>query len=47
VLILLYPVEDFRESSRRINTIRRLYREAFQQQSVLRVDDPFAVRVSF
>jgi hypothetical protein len=47
VLILLYPVEDFRESSRRINTIRRLYREAFDQQSVLRVDDPFAVRVSF
>jgi hypothetical protein len=47
VLILLYPVEDFRESSRRINAIRRLYREAFQQESVLRVDDPFAVRVSF
>jgi hypothetical protein len=47
VLILLYPVEDFRESSRRINTIRRLYRQAFQQESVLRVDDPFAVRVSF
>ncbi len=47
VLILLYPVEDFRESSRKINTIRRLYREAFQQESVLRVDDPFAVRVSF
>jgi len=47
VLILLYPVEDFRESSRRINTIRRLYRMEFQQESVLRVDDPFAVRVSF
>jgi hypothetical protein len=47
VLILLYPVEDFRESSRKINTIRRLYREQFDQQSVLRADDPFAVRVSF
>ena len=47
VLILLYPVESFRESSRRINMIRRLYREEFQQESVLRVDDPFAVRVSF
>ena len=47
VLILLYPVEDFRQASRRINTIRRLYLEEFQQESVLRVDDPFAVRVSF
>jgi hypothetical protein len=47
VLILLYPVEDFRQASRRINTIRRLYLEQFQQESVLRVDDPFAVRVSF
>ena len=47
VLILLYPLEDFRESSRKINAIRRLYRQKFQQQSVLRADDPFAVRVSF
>jgi hypothetical protein len=47
LLILLYPVEDFRVSSRRIEVIRRLYKEAFQQESVLRVDDPFAVRVSF
>jgi hypothetical protein len=47
VLILLHPVEDFRENSRRINAIRRLYRQQFQQESVLRVDDPFAVRVSF
>jgi hypothetical protein len=47
VLILLYDLESFRESSRKINTIRRLYREQFDQESVLRVDDPFAVRVSF
>jgi uncharacterized protein DUF3574 len=47
VLILLHPLEDFRENSRKINTIRRLYRMQFQQESVLRVDDPFAVRVSF
>jgi hypothetical protein len=47
LLILLYPVQDFRVSDRRIEVIRRLYKEAFQQESVLRVDDPLAVRVSF
>jgi len=47
LLILLYPLESFRESSRKINAIRRLYKMQFQQESVLRVDDPFAVRVSF
>jgi hypothetical protein len=47
VLILLYPIEDFRESSRKINVIRERYKDQFQQESVLRVDDPFAVRVSF
>jgi hypothetical protein len=47
VLILLYPVEVFRDSSKKINAIRRLYKEQFQQESVLRVDDPLAVRVSF
>jgi hypothetical protein len=47
VLILLYDLESFRDASRKINTIRKLYREQFQQESVLRVDDPFAVRVSF
>jgi hypothetical protein len=47
VLILLYPIEDFRESSRKINVIRERYKDEFQQESVLRVDDPFAVRVSF
>jgi hypothetical protein len=47
VLILLYPVEDFREASKRINAIRNEYKDQFQQESVLRADDPFAVRVSF
>jgi hypothetical protein len=47
VLILLYPLEDFRDSNRKINVIRERYKDTFQQQSVLRVDDPFAVRVSF
>ena len=47
VLILLYPLEDFRVSNRRIDVIRERYKDAFQQESVLRVDDPFAVRVSF
>jgi hypothetical protein len=47
LLILLYPLEDFRESSRKINAIRERYKDEFDQESVLRVDDPFAVRVSF
>ena len=47
VLILLYPVEDFRASSRKINEIRQTYNAQFDQESVLRVDDPLAVRVSF
>jgi hypothetical protein len=47
VLVLLYPVETQRVSSRRIERIRAIYKERFQQQSVLRVDDPRAVRVSF
>lgn len=47
VLILLYPIEDFRDSSRKINVIRERYKDEFQQESVLRVDDPFAARVSF
>jgi hypothetical protein len=47
VLILLYPIEDFREGSQKINVIRDRYKEKFQQESVLRVDDPLAVRVWF
>ena len=47
VLILLYPVEVFDESSKRIENIRSLYKEFFDQESVLRVDDPFISWVSF
>ena len=47
VLILLYPFETFDESSRRIERIRTLYKDIFAQESVLRVDDPFLVWVSF
>jgi hypothetical protein len=38
LLILLYPVEDRQDRSEKIETIRRLYKEHFQQESVLRVD---------
>jgi hypothetical protein len=47
LLILLYPLEDFRAGSRRIERIRTLYKARFQQESVLRADDPFASRISF
>ena len=47
VLILLYPEETKQGSSRKIEKIRRDYKTEFQQQSVLRVDDPRPVRVSF
>lgn len=47
VLILLYPYDTLGRGSRRIERIRTLYKEAFDQESVLRVDDPFIVWVSF
>ncbi len=47
LLILLYPVETQAESSARIEQIREAYKQAFQQQSVLRADNPDPVRVSF
>ena len=47
VLILLYPYDTLDEGFRRIEHIRRLYKEQFGQQSVLRVDHPFIVWVSF
>ena len=47
MLILLYPLETFRESSRRIDTIRQLYKAQFQQESVLRFDERWAARASF
>lgn len=39
LVILLYPAEARRESSAKIEQIRKDYKEAFQQESVLRSDD--------
>jgi hypothetical protein len=47
VLILLYPRETLRDSSAKIEAIRARYTACFEQESVLRVDDPRPVRVSF
>jgi hypothetical protein len=44
VLILLYPLDD-KEANSEIEQIRAAYKDAFQQESVLRVDD--YSRVSF
>ena len=38
LLILLYPVEAQRNSSKKIEQIRQAYKRAFQQESVLRAD---------
>jgi hypothetical protein len=47
VLILFYHFATRRTSSRKIELIRDEYKKRFEQQSVLRVDDPLPVRVSF
>jgi Protein of unknown function (DUF3574) len=47
VLILLYPYDSLDEGFQHIEYIRSLYRGQFGQQSVLRVDHPFIVWVSF
>ena len=47
VLILLYPYENFEKTSERIERIRHLYKEQFNQESVLRVDASNTVWVSF
>jgi hypothetical protein len=47
VLILFYPYEDRAESSALVEEIRRRYIEQFDQESVLRVDDPRPVLVGF
>jgi hypothetical protein len=47
VVILLYPYDTFDEGSRHIERIRKRYCEEFGQQSVLRVDHPSIVWVSF
>jgi hypothetical protein len=47
VLILLYPTSARNEKSLKIEEIRDEYKRRFMQQSVLRVDDPLPVWVSF
>lgn len=47
VLILLYPIATQKENNEAIEAIRRLYTSQYQQESVLRVDDPLLVWVSF
>jgi hypothetical protein len=47
LLVHLYPLESAKEGDRKIEAIRRRYLKQFQQESVLRVDDQFTVRVSF
>ncbi len=47
VLVLLYPLDGRKESNVKIEALRTLYKDHFQQESVLRVDDPRAVRVGF
>lgn len=47
ILIVVYPVDTRRAGSLKLEEIRRAYLKAFDQQSVLRVDFPQAVRVSF
>jgi hypothetical protein len=38
LLILLYPVEERRDSGEKIEQIRMLYKQMFEQESVLRAD---------
>jgi hypothetical protein len=47
VLIVLYPYEARHESRRKLDEIRAIYKDLYQQQSVLRVDDSAAVWVRF
>src|SRR5262249_29874832 len=47
VLVLLYPLDARKESHVKIEALRALYKDHFQQESVLRVDDSRAVRVGF
>ena len=47
VVILLHPYDTFKVNDRKIEAIRRAYKQRFQQESVLRVDYQFSVRVSF
>jgi hypothetical protein len=47
VLVLLYPYETAKKSGQKIERIRERYKTRFAQESVLRIDDPYVVWVSF
>jgi hypothetical protein len=47
VLVLLYPFDSAKKTGQKIQAIRELYKTRFAQQSVLRIDDPYIVWVSF
>jgi Protein of unknown function (DUF3574) len=47
ILVLLYPAEGLSTSRANVDLIRREYMRQHQQESVLRVDDPFLVWISF
>jgi hypothetical protein len=47
VLVLVYPLTAQTDKNSKIEQIRELYKLSFQQQSVLRVDAPMPVKVSF
>jgi hypothetical protein len=47
LLILLYPTDAARDANRNIEQIRAIYERRFQQESVLRADDPLPQCVSF
>ena len=47
VVILLHPFESFKSSNGKIEAIREAYKRQFEQETVLRVDYQFSVRVSF
>jgi hypothetical protein len=46
-LILLYPLPTWKSSDEKIEEIRAAYKRIFKQQSVMRVDDPLPVWISF
>jgi hypothetical protein len=47
LVILLYPESERKDKSSQIEQIRERYKELFQQESVLRVDTPKPLWVSF
>lgn len=47
VLILLYSKKDRAEVHKKIEEIRTAYKKQFEQESVLRIDFPKALQVSF